>query len=377
MTQKKDRWDVLSEHITFNIVFVPPALYNECEYVECTLDLAEEIFLSKQVISFWEDQVLHNHQKKLINESGHLHNPAIEQIIQSFECFEKYIITFPKNIPFSKIEPFSLISDFSTCALFDFCIGNLHYICKGMLALSKIQFTLGLGHEIDLLFKQVQKFYYSEGRLFQNSESFERKFNILREMYYLDIRCVWFRQIEFLSEYLKSTFKQHLLNINPDHRLEQTSNSIVRVMDKKFDLLIQTIIPSYNKGSWNSTYYRDIFRKSIRALLETKIRNAYYKGYLVKREKKQPISIWFHALFPHPFGKDSNAESFDPEDSYVYEEKKERIETKANLMRYIIQKPRFELNNNKRNKKIVNNMKNEDFIFKEKPKKAVQRTATN
>jgi len=107
-----------------------------------------------------------------------------------------------------------------------------------------------------------------------------------------------------------------------------------------------------------------------------KMKMTYYKGLLVKKAKT-PISIWFHALFPHPFGKDLSNEPFTTEDTFSFDTREIHRRSKASLMRHVLaRKVEWETpQKDKASSKVE--VSQEDYVFKENPKKAIKRLEKN
>jgi hypothetical protein len=372
-----DRYYCYTENIfDFKLVFLPNRSYNPSEYAESLHELGKDIFLSKQEITYWENNTLFQYPYTLINKSGCVVPYQVYDTVECFKTFEKYILSYPKNLPFCGYRPIDIISEITCRKIFESAIDFLRYISIPWLDVIKLEWIKNLGAEYDNLLKKAEEFFFMEANYFKKTEAFSRKLQVLRECFYVDCRVIWVRQLEHLAENLRNSFKHSTSTLVLDDRFEQGYNNLINSFNKEFNSKAQSIIPGYNKGSWNYSYYRNKFLKSIRVFMELKMKTGYFKGILV-RKRKQPISVWFHALFPHPFGKDLNSEPLSEDDPFLYEENKERNNSKANLMRYIIQKPKPHQKHDEKNLKIVGKIKKEDFVFKEKPKKALKRFEYN
>ncbi len=359
--------------INFQIVYLPNKKHLREEFLEKTKEIGHKIILQKRQ-TFWEHEILFGKPGKIIDESNFIDHKKFKKTIEEFEKFEKYIHEYPKNLPFHLMTSMSIISEIVCREILENTSSIIHLIFPPWIDVVKAGWVQGLGNELNKLWEKIEDFFNNEGKFFKKTEAFSRKSKILKEGFFLDCRQLWSYQIQHLSQNLMICFRSAMGNIILDDNLERNLNSLMAVFENEFVTMAESSIPKFAKKMWFYPYDKKNFKKNMRDLVNEKIKMNYYKGFIVKKPK-QPLSIWFHALFPHPFGKDLSNEPLGNEDSFLFERKKNRAELKAELMRYIIQKPRPTWTYSNKYQAILGNLEEEEYIFKEKPKKAIKRFA--
>lgn len=312
---------------------------------------------------------------KLI-DNGILNTKVLDVITSRFEYIENVFSEYKSNSSFAKIKNIEIIAEISCSKVVQNVIELTKEVMNPWFKLVKSGWVQGLGTEINELFKKVKNFYQSENKIFQETESFRRKLNILEQCFFLETRVMFYQQLEHLKEDLQNYFKSACNNVSLTEDVELDLNQLIEIFDREFVERAKASVPNLVKNGWNFNYERSIFKRFMTELVDEKMKMNYFKGLLVKKVKS-PVSIWFHSLFPHPFGKDLINEPFSTEDVFSYDTRENHRKTKAALMRYVISKKienwKQKIDSNDKDR----NIKHEDFIFTEKPKKAVKRLEKN
>jgi len=309
-------------------------------------------------------------------ENGVLNTKVLDVITSRFEYIEDLYPELRLGFPFDTIKHIEIIAEISCSKVVQNVIELTKEVMSPWFKLVKSGWVQGLGTEINELFKKVRNFYKTENRIFQETESFRRKLYILEQCFFLETRVMFYQQLEHLKEDLQNYFKSACNNVSLTEDVEIDLNQLIEIFDKEFAERARGSIPDSVKNGWNFNYERGIFKRFMTELVDEKMKMNYFKGLLVKKVKS-PVSIWFHSLFPHPFGKDLTNEPFSTDDVFSYDTRENHRKTKAALMRYVISKKienwKHKIDSNGTDK----SMTPEDFIFTEKPKKAVKRLEKN
>lgn len=312
---------------------------------------------------------------KLI-DNGILNTKVLDVITSRFEFIENLYSEFKSSSPFDTVKHIEIIAEISCSKVVQNVIELTKEVMNPWFKLVKSGWVQGLGIEINELFKKVKNFYKSENKIFQETESFRRKLYILEQCFFLETRVMFYQQLEHLKEDLQNYFKSACNNVSLTEDVELDLNQLIEIFDKEFVERAKASIPRSVQNGWNFNYERGIFKRFMTELVDEKMKMNYFKGLLVKKVKS-PVSTWFHSLFPHPFGKDLTNEPFNTEDFFSYDTRENHRKTKAALMRYVISKKIENWKQKVDSNETVKNIKPEDFIFKEKPKKAVKRLEKN
>lgn len=353
--------------------------------------IADQIFLRNEALLLiildilantgplnWEKNISLNEKNNnsLLFENNPVQSEIFKDVFGRFEKIENFNTKLINLDLFSEITPIEIIGEIACSKVVDNAIGLIKEVMNPWFRLVKSGWVQGLGFEINELFKKVRIFYKKEAFIFKNTESFKRKFELLEQCFFIESRIIYYQQLEHLKEDLQNYFKSACNNIALTEEIERDLNQLISIFDKEFLSRAKSSIPENVRNSWNYTYERNIFKRFMVELVDEKMKMNYFKGLLVKKIKA-PVSIWFHSLFPHPFGKDLSNEPFSNDDVFSYDTKENQRKTKAALMRYVISKKVENWTYKNDKDKTERGIKPEDFVFKEKPKKAIKRLEKN
>jgi hypothetical protein len=373
-SSKGSKWARWEKYIfDFQIMYLPNKIYLRRNFLVKTKEIGLRIIFKGEQ-TYWEHETLLRKPGKIIDDSNFIISNQLKCAIQEFEKFEKYLVRYPKNLPFRNHRISTLIAEIVCTEVLENTNSIIHVIFPPWIEVVKAGWVQSLGNEIDKLWEKIESFFKTEAKFFKDTWSYQRKFKILKEAFFLDCRQLWSYQIQHLTQNLMICFRSAMGSVVLDESVERNLNSLITIFENEFVLMAKTSIPIQTKRDWVFSYERKNFKKNMKELINEKMKMNYYKGFIVKKPK-QPLSIWFHALFPHPFGKDFSNEAFNNDDLFSFERKKNRNELKAELMRYIIQKPRPSWTYSSKYQAILGQMKEEEFVFKEKPKNAIKRIA--
>jgi hypothetical protein len=300
----------------------------------------------------------------------------ISHLLNDFDRFVEENINFHKSLPFFDIEPIEIISEAACSKVVFVTLELVKCVMRPWHKLINSGWVQGLGKELNELIKKVQEFFKREAGIFKNTKAYQKKFNQLTECFFIESRVLFQPQMNHLKENLKQYFKSACSNIGLTESIERDLNQLINLFDEEFVCQAKSSIPNAGKKNWSYHYERENLKKYMIELVDEKMKMTYYKGLLVKKVKT-PISIWFHALFPHPFGKDLSNEPFTTEDSFSYDTRELHRKGKASLMRHVLAR-KVEWEPIQKNKTVSSGgVSQEDYVFKENPKKAIKRLEKN
>uniref|UniRef100_A0A7S0W3A1 Uncharacterized protein n=1 Tax=Hemiselmis tepida TaxID=464990 RepID=A0A7S0W3A1_9CRYP len=300
----------------------------------------------------------------------------ISNLLDDFDRFAEENLNFYKTLAFSDVEPIEIIAEAACSKVVYVTLELVKCVMRPWHKLINSGWVQGLGKELDQLIKKVEEFYEREAGVFKHTKAYQRKLSQLVECFFMESRVMFQPQMNHLKENLKQYFKSACSNIGLTESIERDLNQLINLFDEEFINQAKSSIPGCAKKIWSYNYERENLKKYMIELVDEKMKMTYYKGLLVKKVKT-PISIWFHALFPHPFGKDLSNEPFTTEDTFSYDTREVHRRGKASLMRHVLAR-KVEWDTPQKNKKVSpGEVSQEDYVFKENPKKAIKRLEKN
>mmetsp|Transcript_29912 Transcript_29912/g.75288 ORF Transcript_29912/g.75288 Transcript_29912/m.75288 type:complete len:636 (-) Transcript_29912:785-2692(-) len=297
-------------------------------------------------------------------------------LLNNFDRFVEENLKSYKNLVSSEIEPIEIISETACSKVAAVALELVKNVMRPWYKLINSGWVQGLGEELNQLLKKIEEFYEKEAGIFKHTKAYQRKLEQLIECFFMESRVMFQPQMNHLKENLKQYFKSACSNIGLTESIERDLNQLINLFDEEFINQAKSSIPKLAKKTWSFNYERENLKKYMIELVDEKMKMTYYKGLLVKKVKT-PISIWFHALFPHPFGKDLSNEPFTTEDTFSYDTREVRRRGKASLMRHVLARKVEWETPQKDSPALQGEVSQEDFVFKENPKKAIKRLEKN
>jgi len=185
------------------------------------------------------------------------------------------------------------------------------------------------GKEVDKLIDQALVIYENDGCLFRFTKIFGQKKEMLKESILFDLQRVFEKQVLRTKEMSLQSFKESLAPIQITNQVEQDIQIIIKTVDYYFREIIKTLISRYSIGLW---FYEKEHRELMQDMREISIERlqmAKLQGIYLQKNKN-PISLSFHFLHPHPFGKDLRFDYMNVNDSFNFNS---NFTQKAGVMR--------------------------------------------
>lgn len=221
------------------------------------------------------------------------------------------------------------------------------------------------GKEADILIEDYIKKFEEETGVFKSNNVFLSKKKILKFNLLSSLQEIFEKQIYKLKELSFQSFKEALSSIQVTGDVENQVNAAIQITEKYFISKVDSLKPPQAKKVWSSEKERKELVNGIREMATERLQAARLQGVYLKKTKN-PISLSFYYLHPHPFGKDLRLDHMTLSDSLGYNPD---LTKRAGLMRQFVA---TRGDSKKVSPGIENNNKEEDFIYQEEPMKSFQ-----
>jgi len=222
------------------------------------------------------------------------------------------------------------------------------------------------GKETDRLIEEFIEKFEQETSPFNDTKVFISKKKILKFNLLSMLQEIFDKQLYKLKELSFQSFKESLSSIQVTGDVENQVNAVIQITEKYFINKVDSLTPSKAKGIWFSEKERKELVNGIREMATERLQAARLQGIYLKKTKN-PISLSFYYLHPHPFGKDLRLDHMTLNDSLNYNPD---LTKRAGLMRQFVA---TQGDSKKLSSGIDTDHKEEDFIYQEEPMKSFQK----
>jgi hypothetical protein len=224
----------------------------------------------------------------------------------------------------------------------------------------------GLGNACDGLLKQGIEAYEKKALLYWDTKSYDTKLEILESEMISKLEDLYYRQVQTLKELCFQSFRDSLAAIQVNSNVDSEVKGAVKVTEKYFKTKKAVLKPKDKKFEINDSKETHELLSGIREMATERLQTARLQGVYLQKNK-HPLSLSFHLLHPHPFGKDSRFDSININDTMNYNPD---LSKRAGLMR------QFASNNSGIKSPMENSGTNRndevDMIYREEPLQSFQ-----
>nr|UXY87169.1 SEY1 [Cryptomonas sp.] len=185
------------------------------------------------------------------------------------------------------------------------------------------------GKEADELINEITFIFEKDASVFQDTKVYVQKKEVLREKILHDLQKIFEKQIQKTKEMSFLSFKESLAPIQITNQVERDIQAVIKTIDSYFTEIAGSLCSKKSSGIWFYEKEHQELKQGMIEIAIEKLQMARLQGIYLQKNRN-PISLSFHFLHPHPFGKDLRFDHMTTNDSFNFNS---RISQKAGIMR--------------------------------------------
>jgi len=144
---------------------------------------------------------------------------------------------------------------------------------------------------------------------------------------------IYEKLVSKLKEFSFQSFRESISIIQISNNIDQDIKTSIKITEKYFVSKAKLLNPFFITNSWVLEKERKELLNGIREIATERLQLARLQGVYLQKSRN-PISLSFHFLHPHPFGKDLRLDNFTSSDSFDFNSEPSK---RAGLMRQLIE----------------------------------------
>jgi hypothetical protein len=189
------------------------------------------------------------------------------------------------------------------------------------------------GEEAGKIYKELTDIFDIETKLFKNSKSYLSYRAVFSENLMFLLGEIYEKLVSKLKEFSFQSFREAISVIQISNNIDMDIKSSIKVIEKYYTTRAKFLTPFFTGNSWILEKEKKELLSGIREIATERLQLARLQGVYLQKSRN-PISLSFHYLHPHPFGKDLRLDSFTSNDSFDFNPEPSK---RAGLMRQFVE----------------------------------------
>jgi len=192
------------------------------------------------------------------------------------------------------------------------------------------------GGEASKIYNELTEIFDIETRIFRDTRSYTITRSVFVENLMYLISEIYEKLIAKLKEFSFQSFREAVSGLQISNNIDQDIKFSIKLTEKYFITKAKPMAPFFIRNTWILEKERKELIKGIREIVTERLQLARLQGVYLQKSRN-PISLSFHFLHPHPFGKDLRLENFTSSDSFDFNPEPSK---RAGLMRQFVEMDR-------------------------------------
>jgi len=171
-------------------------------------------------------------------------------------------------------------------------------------------------------------------RLFRDTESYLSSRSVFVEKLIFVLSEMYEKQVSKLKKISLQNFRVDISKIYISNNIDQDIKSLINTIKTFFESKAKPMKPFFIHNSWIIEKEKKELLNGVREIATERLQLARLKGNFLQKSRN-PISLSFHFLHPHPFGKDLRLDNFTSSDSFDFNPEPAK---RAGLMRQFVER---------------------------------------
>ena len=189
------------------------------------------------------------------------------------------------------------------------------------------------GEEASKIFKELTNIFDIETKIFKNTQSYLTSRAIFSENLIFLLSEIYEKLVSKLKEFSFQSFREAISVIQISNNIDMDIKASIGITAKYYNSKAKLLTPFFIGNSWILEKEKKELLNGIREIATERLQLARLQGVYLQKSRN-PISLSFHYLHPHPFGKDLRLDSFTSSDSFDFNPEPSR---RAGLMRQFVE----------------------------------------
>lgn len=189
------------------------------------------------------------------------------------------------------------------------------------------------GKESEKVYNELTGIFDKATRVFKNTESYIAYKSVFEETLMFTILEIYEKLVSKLKEFSFQSFREAVSTIQISNNIDQDIKVLIKLTEKYFVSKSKNLVPLFVKNCWVIDKEKKELINGIREIATERLQLARLQGVFLQKSRN-PISLSFHFLHPHPFGKDLRLDSFTSNDSFDFNPEPAK---RAGLMRQFVE----------------------------------------
>jgi len=189
------------------------------------------------------------------------------------------------------------------------------------------------GGEASRAYNQLTKIFDIETRIFRDTESYLSTRSVFVESLMFVMSEIYEKLVSKLKEISFQSFREAISGIQISNNIDQDIKISITIIKKYFASKAKPMTPFFIHNSWIIEKEKKELLNGVREIATERLQLARLQGAFLQKSRN-PISLSFHFLHPHPFGKDLRLDNFTSSDSFDFNPEPAK---RAGLMRQFVE----------------------------------------
>ena len=202
------------------------------------------------------------------------------------------------------------------------------------------------GEEAGKIYTELINIFDIETKIFKQTETYANTRSVFVENLKFLLGEIYEKLIMKLKEFSFQSFREAISAIQISNNIDQDIKISINLIEKYFVSKARQLVPFFIGNSWILEKERRELLNGIREIAIERLQLARLQGVYLQKSRN-PISLSFHFLHPHPFGKDLRLDNFTSNDSFDFNPEPTK---RAGLMRQFVEtsgnSTKFKIGNN-------------------------------
>lgn len=189
------------------------------------------------------------------------------------------------------------------------------------------------GEEASKIFKELTEIFDIETKIFKNTQSYLTSRAMFSENLIFLLSEIYEKLVSKLKEFSFQSFREAISVIQISNNIDMDIKASIDITEKYYNSKAKLLTPFFIGNSWILEKEKKELLNGVREIATERLQLARLQGVYLQKSRN-PISLSFHYLHPHPFGKDLRLDSFTSSDSFDFNPEPSK---RAGLMRQFVE----------------------------------------
>jgi len=189
------------------------------------------------------------------------------------------------------------------------------------------------GGEASKIYNELTEIFDMETRIFRDTNSYLITRSVFVENLMFLLSEIYEKLVSKLKEFSFQSFREAVSGVQISNNIDQDIKISINITEKYFTSKAKPMVPFFISNTWILEKERKELLNGIREIATERLQLARLQGVYLQKSRN-PISLSFHFLHPHPFGKDLRLDNFTSSDSFDFNPEPSK---RAGLMRQFVE----------------------------------------